>query len=60
MQIEIIRFCLAKLKNWAISVLASLKFLEFMYGDEEMGYKYEESSYMYTQLSMAFEIMGVD
>lgn len=40
-QIEILRFCVSKLKGWAVEILAHLKFLEFVYGEEEMGYKYE-------------------
>lgn len=40
--------------------MASLRFLEYVHGEEEMGYKYEESSYMYTQLCMAFEVMELD
>ena len=31
-QIEIIRFCLAKLKGWATEMMASLKFLEYAFG----------------------------
>ena len=53
-QIEIIRFILAKLKGWACEVYAQLKFLEVIYGEDEIAYKFEEASFLYAQLSMAF------
>lgn len=54
-----IRYVVCKLKNWACEVYGQLKFLEIVYGEEEIAYKYEEVSFMYSQLLMAFEILGV-
>ena len=33
-----------------------LRFLELMFGEEEIGYKYDDASFMYTQLCLVFEI----
>lgn len=57
MQIEIIRFVVGKLKGWACEIYSQLKYLELVYGDEEIAYKYEQASFMYTQLCLTFEIL---
>lgn len=59
-QLEIIRFIEAKLKGWSCEIYGQLKFLELIYGDDEIGFRFEEASFMYAQLSMAFEVVGLE
>jgi len=56
-QIEVIRFILGKLKCWCCEIYSQLRFIEVIYGDEDIAYKYEQLSFMYTQLTFAFEII---
>lgn len=53
-QIEIIRFIVGKLKGWVCELYGQLKYLELMYGEDEIAYKYQQASFMYTQLSLVF------
>jgi hypothetical protein len=53
MQIEIIKFILAKLKSFLCEIYAQLKFLEVVFGESDMAFKYDDSSYMYAQISIA-------
>ena len=53
-QIEIVRFVLTKLRDWKVEIYAHLKFLEVIFGEDDISFKYEEASYMYTQLVVAF------
>jgi hypothetical protein len=58
-QIEIIRFIVAKLKICACDIFVQLKYLEVIYGDEEIAYRYGEVSFIYTQLILVFHILEV-
>lgn len=57
MQIEIIKFILAKLKSFLCEIYAQLKFLEVVFGESDMSFKYDDSSYMYAQISIALEAL---
>lgn len=60
MQIQIIKFILAKLKPFLGEIFAQLKFLEVVYGESDMSFKYDDSSYMYAQISIALEALQLD
>ena len=55
MQLEIFKFLLSKLKHSVSDVFAQLKYLELIYGEEEMAFQYEDASFMHAQLMIAFE-----
>ena len=41
-----------KLKDWVSEIFAELKYLEVLFGDE-MSYRFEEASYMFSQITGA-------
>jgi hypothetical protein len=53
-QLEILKFSLVKLQIFAGEILAELKLLEILYGEEEIGYHFDEASYIHSQLTIAF------
>jgi hypothetical protein len=58
-QIEIVRFVLCKLKGWVGDIFGQLKFLEVVYGDEEIAYKYDDASYIYAQLITVIDALEI-
>jgi len=53
-QLEILKFILCKLKTFLPEIYAQLKYLEVVLGETEMSFLYDDSSYMYAQLLVAF------
>lgn len=41
-------------------VFAQLKFLEVVYGDEEIAYKYDDASYIYAQLITVMDALEIE
>jgi hypothetical protein len=54
------KFVVAKLKSFIGEIYAQLKYLEVVCGEQDMSYRYDDSSYMYAQLSVTFEALEQD
>ena len=54
------KFVLVKVKSFVCEVYAQLKYLEVVCGEQDMSYRYDDSSYMYAQLSVVFEALEMD
>lgn len=54
------KFLVGKLKAFLVEIFAQLKYLEVVCGEGDMSYKFDDSSYMYAQLSVAFEALELD
>lgn len=59
-QLEILKFMVAKLKTFLSEIYAQLKYLEVIYGEDDMAYKYDDASYLYAQLSLAIHALAAD
>jgi hypothetical protein len=58
-QLEILKFCMVKVKIFAGDVLSGLMLLSAVYG-EEMGFHFDEASYIHSQLSIAFDALQLN
>lgn len=59
-QLEILKFLVAKVKAFVNELYAQLKYLQVVCGEQDMSYKFDDSSYMYAQLSVALEALQLD
>lgn len=59
-QLEIIKFCCCKLKSFLVEIYSQLRYLQVVYGEQDMSFKYDDSSYMYAQISMAIQALQMD
>jgi hypothetical protein len=56
-QLEILKFSLIKLQIFIGEILVELKLLEILYGEEETGYHFDETSFIYSQLIIVFGVI---
>ena len=52
LQLEIMKFVVVKVKTFICEIFAQLKYLEVVCGEQDMSYRFDDSSYMYAQLSV--------
>ena len=57
LQLEIMKFVVVKVKTFICEIFAQLKYLEVVCGEQDMSYRFDDSSYMYAQLSVVFEAL---
>ena len=49
-----------KLKPFLWEIYAQLKYLEVVYGEHDINYKYDDASYMYAQVTISLEQLAID
>lgn len=53
-QLEILKFCLVKLRIFAGEILSGMSLVSALQGEAEMAFHFDEASYIHSQLTIAF------